>query len=260
MRNILISIITPNYNCEHYIGQAIESVLAQTCVNWEMLIIDDCSTDGSYEKALEYAVKDSRIKLYRMEKNGGAARARNKAIELSKGEYLAFLDSDDLWFPDKLEKQLQFMIENDCDFSFTEYEHIDENNNILDKKSRVIKTLDYNKMLLHNFIGCLTVVYKQDLNNKIYGPIVKVNNDYALFLQILKKSKNAKGIDECLAQYRIRQGSISKNSVRKIKSMIEILHGIENKNIFTVILFLMSNRLVKIIWKYRKKNNSHKVV
>jgi glycosyltransferase involved in cell wall biosynthesis len=94
-----------------------------------MLIVDDCSTDGSYEKALEYAAKDSRIKVYRMEKNGGAALARNKAIEISHGDYLAFLDSDDIWLPEKLKKQLQFMLENSCDFSFTEYEHIDEEGN-----------------------------------------------------------------------------------------------------------------------------------
>ncbi|GHU75177.1 hypothetical protein FACS189461_0930 [Spirochaetia bacterium] len=123
---ILVSIITPNYNCSRFIGKTIESVLAQTYQNWEMIIVDDCSTDGSYEIALDYARKDSRIKVYRTEHNSGAALCRNKAIELSQGQYLAFLDSDDLWLPEKLEKQLKFMQENDCDFSFTEYELIDE--------------------------------------------------------------------------------------------------------------------------------------
>jgi glycosyltransferase involved in cell wall biosynthesis len=260
MKNNLVSIVTPNYNCVQFIRQTIESVLAQTYTNWEMLIIDDCSTDGSYEIALDYAKKDSRIKVYRMTKNNGAALCRNKAIELSQGDYLAFLDSDDIWIPEKLEKQLQFMIENGCDFSFTEYEHIGVNNNILDKRSRVTKTLSYNKMLFHNFLGCLTVVYKQDLNDKIYGPIVKVNNDYALFLQILKKSKNAKGLNECLAQYRIRQGSISKNTIAKFESMFKILYDIEGKNILAVIFFVISNRIIKIIWKYKKTSNPHKVI
>jgi teichuronic acid biosynthesis glycosyltransferase TuaG len=122
----LISIITPNYNCAQYISQTIESVLTQTYQNWEMLIVDDCSTDGSYEIALKYAAKDNRIKVYHMDQNSGAAACRNKAIELSQGDYLAFLDSDDLWLPKKLEKQLRFMIENDCDFSFTEYEQVNE--------------------------------------------------------------------------------------------------------------------------------------
>ena len=126
MQNTLISIITPNYNDECYLVQTIESVLAQTYTNWEMLIVDDCSSDNSYDIALEYAKKDSRIRVYRMDQNSGAAICRNKAIELSQGDYLAFLDSDDLWLPEKLEKQLQFMIENNCDFSFTEYEHINE--------------------------------------------------------------------------------------------------------------------------------------
>jgi glycosyltransferase involved in cell wall biosynthesis len=122
----LVSIITPNYNCVQFIAQTIESVLAQTYQNWELIIIDDCSTDGSYEIARSYAKRDKRIKVFRMEKNSGAALARNKGIELSHGDYLAFLDSDDIWISEKLEKQLQFMQTNNCDFSFTEYEHIDE--------------------------------------------------------------------------------------------------------------------------------------
>ncbi|GHV66304.1 putative teichuronic acid biosynthesis glycosyltransferase TuaG [Spirochaetia bacterium] len=249
--DIEISIITPNYNCSRFIAQTIESVLAQTYQNWEMLIIDDCSTDGSYEIALEYAKKDSRIKVYRMEHNSGAALCRNKAIELSQGQYLAFLDSDDLWLPEKLEKQLNFMQENDCDFSFTEYEHIDIYNNPLNKRTSVIKRLSYRKLLSHNFLGCLTVMYRQDLNNKIYGPIVKVNNDYALFLQVLKKIKNANGYSECLSQYRIRKNSISKNNKEKIISFMKIMIQIEHKSFFMALLYLISNRLIKIMWKYK---------
>ena len=123
----MISIITPNYNCVKFIAETIESVLAQTYQNWEMIIVDDCSTDGSYEIALKYAEKDKRIKIFRMDHNSGAAYCRNKGIELSKGEYIAFLDSDDLWMPEKLEKQVEFMIANNCDFSFTEYQIIKEN-------------------------------------------------------------------------------------------------------------------------------------
>lgn len=129
MNNDLVSIITPCYNCEKYIAETIESVLAQTYSNWEMIIVDDCSTDRSYEIALEYSNKDGRIKVYRMEQSSGAAICRNKAIEKSKGEYLSFIDSDDIWLPIKLEKQLKFMCENDCDFSFTEYEHFYDKGN-----------------------------------------------------------------------------------------------------------------------------------
>jgi teichuronic acid biosynthesis glycosyltransferase TuaG len=123
----LVSIITPCYNSAPFISQTIESVLAQTYQNWEMIIIDDCSTDTSYEIISGFARKDPRIKVYHLEQNGGAAMCRNKAIEISHGEYLAFLDSDDLWLPEKLEKQLTFMQKNNADFSFTEYEHILEN-------------------------------------------------------------------------------------------------------------------------------------
>lgn len=138
--HVLVSIIIPNYNCARYIAQTIESVIAQIYQDWEMIIVDDCSTDGSYETAKEYAEKDSRITVYRMEQNSGAAACRNKAIELSQGDYLAFLDSDDLWLPEKLERQLRFMRENDCDFSFTEYEHINEDGIPIDHSKSNKKT------------------------------------------------------------------------------------------------------------------------
>ena len=119
--NNLISIITPNFNCEVFIKSTIESVISQTYSNWEMLIVDDCSTDRSYEIALDYAKKDSRIKVLKNEKNSGAAISRNLALDNANGDYIAFLDSDDLWEPNKLEVQLKFMEEHDCDFCFTKY-------------------------------------------------------------------------------------------------------------------------------------------
>ena len=115
----LVSIITPNYNCEKYISQTIESVLAQTYANWEMIIVDDCSTDNSYQIALEYAKKDKRIHVYKNEINSGAAKSRNVAIQMAQGDYVAFLDSDDLWAPEKLEKQLNFMKNNNYCFTYT---------------------------------------------------------------------------------------------------------------------------------------------
>jgi teichuronic acid biosynthesis glycosyltransferase TuaG len=123
----LISVITPCYNSARYIAKTIESVLAQTYQNWEMIIVDDCSTDNSYQTAIAFAEKDKRIRVYRQEQNSGAALARNKAILESRGKYVAFLDSDDLWLPEKLEKQLRFMQKNNSDFSFTEYEHMIDN-------------------------------------------------------------------------------------------------------------------------------------
>jgi glycosyltransferase involved in cell wall biosynthesis len=249
--NKLVSVITPCYNGADYITQTIESVLAQTYENWEMIVVDDCSTDSSYDIILKYTEKDARIKLCRMDKNRGAAQARNKAIELSKGDYLAFLDSDDLWFPDKIEKQLQFMINNDCDFSFTEYEQVDDKNKLL-SIARVTKKISYKKMLLHCFTGCSTVMYKQNLNDKIYGPLITSCNDYALFLRILQHTRNARGYPECLTKYRIRKGSLSRNKIKKMKSYFDLMINYEHINIFFMFLCLCTNQLIKIIWKYKK--------
>jgi glycosyltransferase involved in cell wall biosynthesis len=253
---MLVSIITPNYNCAKFILQTIESVLNQTYQNWEMLIIDDCSTDGSYEIALKYAGKDSRIHVFRMGKNSGTAICRNKAIDLSRGEYLAFLDSDDIWLPRKLERQLQFMQENNCDFSFTEYEHIDENGMALGTRARIIKKLTYKKMLLHCFPGCLTVVYRQDIKEKIYCDDIKKNNDHALFLRVLKKCKNARGLPELLAFYRIRKDSISRKKLQMVKPYITVLHEFEHVNIVYSYFCLFTHVIIKYFFKYTKTRDS----
>ena len=131
MINGLVSVIVPAYNCEKFIGETIDSVLAQTYKNWEMIIVDDCSSDHTRDIVLEFASQDSRIKYYFLQENSGAAVARNTAMERAKGEYMAFLDSDDIWLPEKLEKQLSFMKENDVAFSSTSYELIDEESKTL---------------------------------------------------------------------------------------------------------------------------------
>lgn len=128
----LISIITPTYNCGKFIGETIESVINQTYENWEMIIVDDCSKDNTKDIVNKYAQNDDRIKYHLLEKNSGAAIARTKAMELANGNYMAFLDSDDLWVEDKLEKQLKFMKENNFNFVCTEYEQIDEQSNPLE--------------------------------------------------------------------------------------------------------------------------------
>lgn len=247
----LVSIITPNYNCSNFIAQTIESVQAQTYSKWEMIIVDDCSTDGSYEIALEYALRDNRIKVIHNEKNLGAAISRNKAIEVAQGEYIAFLDSDDLWMPEKLEKQIHFMNENNCDFSFCEYEHINEENESLLKVAKVIKKLTYTKMMFHCFPGCLTVMYKQDVVGKVYAKDIKKNNDNALFYPVLKRCNNARGIPLCLALYRIRRGSISRNKIKMIKPYITVLHDFEEHNILISEFCVLTHFLIKILFKYK---------
>lgn len=248
----MVSIITPNYNCGKFIAQTIESAINQTYRDWEMIIVDDCSSDNSLQIAQEYAQKDNRIKVFENEKNLGAALTRNRAIEISKGEYLAFLDSDDIWNVDKLEKQLKFMQENDCDFAFSEYIEIDEQNQELHRKIKVCKTLTYNKMLRHSWPGCLTVIYKQDLNNKIYIPDVKKNNDRALFLKVLKNCKKAMGQKEVLAKYRIRKGSISRNKFQMLEPYIKVVHEFEGKSKLYAYFCAFTHVLVKKLYKVEK--------
>lgn len=249
----LVSIITPNYNCGRFIAQTIESVLAQTYSHWEMLIIDDCSTDKSYEIALKYAVKDNRIKVMRNEKNSGAAISRNKAIEQAQGEFIAFLDSDDLWMPDKLEKQIAFMRDNNCDFSFTEYEHIDEENNSLYQIANVTKYLSYKKMMMHCWPGCLTVMYNQNVTGKVFAEDIKKNNDHALFLRVLKRCHNAMGMKKLLARYRIRKGSISSKKSSIVKYYIKVIHEFENKSYLFALFCVFIHVFIKTFFKYRKQ-------
>lgn len=248
----LVSIITPNYNCGRFIAQTIESVLAQTYTNWEMLIVDDCSTDNSVQIALSYAENDSRIKVVQNEKNCGAAISRNKAIELAQGEFVAFLDSDDLWLPDKLEKQITFMRDNDCDFSFCEYEHIDEENNSLHQIANVTKHLKYRKMMMHCWPGCLTVMYNQNVVGKVYADNIKKNNDHALFLRVLKNCHNAMGMKELLAKYRIRKGSISSKKSAIIKYYIQVIHEFEKQPLVFAWFCVFTHVFIKSTIKYRK--------
>lgn len=249
----LVSIVTPNYNCGKYIAETIESVRNQTYTNWEMLIVDDCSTDNSVAIAQSYAQKDSRIHVLIQSKNSGAALARNRALDEARGEYIAFLDSDDLWLPEKLEKQVSFMRANNCDFCFTEYEHIDEDGNSLNIVAKVIKHLTYQKLLLHDFVGCLTVIYDHNKFDLIRSFDIKNNNDYGLFLQVLKQSKKACGYPLLLAKYRIHKNSISKNKLHKIGPYYQLMCQKIGVSYFLATFYLLTNISIKKIYKYKKK-------
>ena len=178
----LVSIITPVYNSEKYLADNISSVLAQTYKNWELILVDDCSSDTSEIICESFEKNDSRIKYYRLAKNSGAGIARNKAIEMANGKFIAFLDSDDTWYPKKLEKQLNFMKENDYHFTFTDYNMVDEAGNDLNKLVKCKSFVNYNKALYKNPIGCLTVIYSVDFFGKQYMPSIRKRQDYALWL------------------------------------------------------------------------------
>jgi teichuronic acid biosynthesis glycosyltransferase TuaG len=249
----LVSIVTPCYNCGCYLQKTIDSVVSQIYTNWELLLVDDCSTDNTAEIIYSAVKRDSRIKTIRNNKNSGAAYSRNQAIAIANGEFLAFLDSDDIWIDRKLLIQISFMEKNKADFSFSEYELIDANGKLLGRKARIINHLTYVKMLCYSFAGCLTVIYRQDISSeKIYAPRVRYNEDLALFLEVLKKVHSARGIKEVLAYYRIHENSGSQNKIRMIKPFFEVLHDQQHINYFFCSILLVIHVCIKMIFRYKK--------
>lgn len=231
MNEKLISIITPAYNCGDYIAETIDSVINQTYKNWELIIVDDCSTDHTKEIVKEYIKKDNRIKYHLLDTNSGAAIARTKAMELANGDYMAFLDSDDLWYKEKLEKQIAFMKDKNYSFTCTDYEQIDENGQTL---NRIIKTktrTDYNGVLLSCPVGNSTVMYNVKELGKFKVPDIRKRNDDALWLQILKNEKYIYGLPEVLANYRIRPNSISSDKFELVKYHWKLYREIENLSV-----------------------------
>lgn len=205
----LVSIIMPSYNTAQYIGDSIQSVIEQTYTEWELIIVDDCSTDHTDE--VVNAIKDDRIRYLKNEHNSGAAVSRNKALREARGRWIAFLDSDDLWHPEKLERQIRFMEENGYSFSYTDYSEMDEKSqplgHMVTGPKRITKTGMYN----YCWPGCLTVMYDAPVVGLIQIEDIKKNNDYAMWLKVCEKAE-CYLLPEALAYYRKRQGSISRQS------------------------------------------------
>ncbi|HFU4345338.1 TPA: glycosyltransferase family 2 protein [Streptococcus suis] len=222
----LISVIIPVYNSEEYIGKTIESVLAQTHQNWEMIIADDCSKDKTSEVIKSF--KDPRIKYIKLEENGGAARARNAALENASGRFLAFLDADDMWKPKKLEKQLKFMKENEYGFTFTGYEILrDEENKVI----KVPNMLNYSQFMKNTIIGTLTVMLDKDIVGDIRLVDVKKDHDSMTWAKILRSGHFAHGLNESLAYYRKVEGSISNDKLKAAKTHWNNCRNIEKLSI-----------------------------
>lgn len=185
MKEELVSIIMPSYNTGKFIGETINSVIDQTYINWELIIVDDCSSDNTDE--IVKNIKDSRIVYLKNEKNMGAAVSRNRALREAKGKWIAFLDSDDLWKENKLEKQIKFMKDNNYYFSYTNYIEIDENGNQNGKKITGPKRITKTGMFNYCWPGCLTVMYNAEKIGLIQIEDIKKNNDYAIWLKVCKK-------------------------------------------------------------------------
>lgn len=213
----LVSIIIPVYNAEQYIGETMESVQAQTYENWELLLIDDGSKDSSCHIIEEYAGKDKRIRLIRKE-NEGAAKARNTGVTEASGDYVAYLDADDLWVPEKLEKEVAFSKEKDAAFCFTGYEFADENGKETGKIVRVPDTLTYTQALKNTTIFTSTVLFdlRKLTKEDIMMPVVK-SEDTALWWKVLKKGYTAYGLNENLVKYRRVANSLSSDKIEAIR-------------------------------------------
>ena len=245
----LISIITPAYNSSQYIGEAVNCVKLQSFSNWEMIIVDDCSMDNTVEIIKEVIKEDGRIRLIQLPKNSGAAVARNTAIQNARGRYIAFLDSDDLWYPEKLEKQVTFMQENDIAFSFTSYRIINEDGTETNKIINVPKEIDYKGLLKNTIIGCLTVMLDVSKLGLVQMPNIRTRQDTALWLSILKKGYKAYGIQEPLSKYRKVKGSISSNKLKMAKQNWRMYRDLENLSVISA-----SWCFVNYAWNALKKS------
>ena len=245
MDNELVSIIMPTYNCAKFIGETIKSVIAQTYSNFELIIVDDCSKDNT--KDVVNSFDDERIKYYKLEKNSGAAVARTTAMNMAKGKYMAFLDSDDLWMENKLEHQLKFMKDNNYNITCTAYEQVNEDGESLNKVIKTKKKADYNRILLDCPVGNSTVMYNVEALGKFEVPNIRKRNDDALWLQILKKEKYIYGMDEVLAKYRIRSNSISSNKLSLIKYHWQLYRDIEHLSVIRSVFHICWWGVIKVL-------------
>ncbi len=206
----------PNYNGSKFIADAINSVICQSFSNWELIIVDDKSNDKSIEIMQSFVDKDVRVKFYVLEENKGVSCARNLAILKSTGRYIAFLDSDDVWKPLKLEKQVELLNEKDCALSYSSYELINEFNAKLGSVMIKYTSLSYDKMLTNNQIGCLTAIYDTSKVGKMYmNENLKTHEDFLLWLNILEKKNMAYGSTDILASYRVVNNSLSGSKIKQ---------------------------------------------
>lgn len=225
----LVSVIMPSWNTSNFIAESIQSVIDQTYENWELIIVDDCSTDNTDEVVARFT--DKRIRYFKNEKNSGAALSRNRGLREARGEWIAFLDSDDLWSPKKLEYQISFMNEHGYTLSYTEYEKIDEESKPLQIYVTGPEKVNKHKMYNYDYIGQLTMMYSAKEFGLIQIKDIKKNNDYAIRLQLYKKSDTcAYLLKENLAKYRVRKVSISHDKFRrKFKSHYDLFHMCDEK-------------------------------
>ena len=247
-REDLISIIMPSYNCEDYITQAIGSILAQTYTNWELIVVDDCSSDRTPDVIKSFG--DERIRFFCNEKNSGAAVSRNRALREAKGKWIAFLDSDDIWHPEKLQRQLDFMKKNGYAFSCTDY-RIQLNGTWLGHVNTGPLVVNKRKMYHYCYFSTITVMYDRDVIGLIQIENLRKNNDYAMWLQAIEKS-NCYRLPQCLSFYIKHDGSISSGSKTKLIKWHYLLYRVgQHRNPVSSAVLTANNVFHGVIKKLR---------
>ena len=251
-REPLVSIIMPLYNCEQLVVDSIKSVIDQTYTNWELLIVDDKSTDYSFEVVKEYISNEPRIRLYQMKQNSGTAIARNYLIDIAIGRYIAFLDSDDLWSSEKLEKQISFMQNKGSVLSYADYWLLDEAGETVKSVVRAPSSIEYESLLKKNIIGCLTAMYdSRKLGKRYFDITLDMHEDYQYWLEILKEIDHADGMNIPLAYHRIRSNSLSRNKIDAARSVWKILREYQNISFFKA-LYCFAYYAMSSLAKYSK--------
>ena len=249
MENPIVSVLTPSYNSEKYIQEAILSVQNQTYQTWEMIIVDDASTDKTVAIIEKIAAIDNRITLIKLASNSGTGIARNTALDYAKGKYISFLDADDLWKSDKLEKQVNFLINNNLPFTFSFYDYINEEGNLLKITIEAPKHLSYKQLFFCNYIGNLTGIYDVDYFGKISISSTRKRQDWMLWLTILDKIEVAQVVPESLAYYRLRKNSLSSSKLALLKhnyAVYRFFHGYSIiSSLCLMIVFLFTQLIIK---------------
>lgn len=245
-----VTVVTPSYNSEKYIRKTIESVQAQTYQNWEMIIVDDCSTDKTVEIVKNIAEVDPRVKLLQQNKNSGAGAARTRSMQNATGRFIAYLDADDIWKPKKLEKQVQFMKERDCGFSCTSYEVINDEGKPLNKYVHMLPKVDYVGFLTNNLLQTVGIMVDIDIVDKrfLVMPDIRRRQDAATWLQVLKAGYDCYGLDVILAEYRRTSGSLSSNKIKAIRGIWKLYRDIEHLSLsFSCYCFI--RYAILAVWK-----------
>lgn len=246
------SIITPIYNAEDFLEETLQSILDQTYTNWESILINDNSTDNSLEIANKFVQLDPRFKIINKSESGGAAKARNTGIEEAKGRFIAFLDSDDVWLPDKLIHQISFMKERDIAFSYSSYQFLTEKGHLAGLV-KVPVSITYNQLLKGNIIACLTAAYDTAKLGKVYMPDILKRQDFGLWLEITKRGVSGYGIQKSLAKYRLRTGSISHAKFNTMLYTWDLYRTIEKLPIYLCIYYLSNHLLTASIKRLKNK-------